>query len=164
MTIAIAIIAAVALQRLLELVWAQRNTARLRARGATEVGASHYPLIVLLHAAWLVSILIFLPLPVAISAVPLAAFLGLQLCRVWVLFTLGPYFTTRIISLPGAPLVRKGPYRYIRHPNYAVVIGEILTLPLVFGEVKVAIVFSLLNAAILTWRIRVEDAALAARR
>ena len=94
----------------------------------------------------------------------LGIFIALQLARVWVIATLGPYWTTRIITLEGAPLVRKGPYRFVRHPNYLVVAGEIAALPLAFGEVDVAIAFTLLNAAMLAWRIRQEDIALALRR
>jgi len=163
-SIAYAILAAVVAQRLVELDWARRNTKRLKARGAVEVGARHYPLIVLLHVTWLSAIALFLPRPAVIYAVPLALFLLLQLVRIWILVTLGPYFTTRIITLPGAALVRTGPYRFVRHPNYVVVAGEILFLPLVFGEPLVALVFTLLNAAMLYWRIRVEEAALASRR
>jgi len=163
-SIAYAILAAVVAQRLLELAWARRNTKRLKARGAVEVGARHYPLIVLLHVTWLGAIAFFLPRPAVIYAVPLALFLLLQLVRIWILVTLGSYFTTRIITLPGAALVRTGPYRFVRHPNYVVVAGEILSLPLVFGEPLVALVFTLLNAAMLYWRIRVEEAALASRR
>jgi len=163
-SIAYAILAAVVAQRLVELAWARRNTKRLKARGAVEVGARHYPLIVLLHVTWLSAIALFLPRPAVIYAVPLALFLLLQLVRIWILVTLGPYFTTRIITLPGAALVRTGPYRFVRHPNYVVVAGEILSLPLVFGEPLVALVFTLLNAAMLYWRIRVEEAALASRR
>jgi methyltransferase len=88
----------------------------------------------------------------------------LQAGRVWVIATLGPYWTTRIITLDGAPLVRSGPYRFVRHPNYLIVTGEIALLPLVFGEVLVCLVFSVLNAALLFWRIRQEDAALSLRR
>src|ERR1700742_4242759 len=105
-----------------------------------------------------------LPLPVTIYWVPLAVFVLLQLARVWVLATLGPYWTTRIITLPGAPLVRSGPFKYVRHPNYTVVASEILVFPLVFGELWVAAVFTVLNGAMLFWRIREEDQALAARR
>jgi methyltransferase len=158
------IIALVAVQRLAEVAYAEKNTRALLARGAVEVGRAHYPLIVLLHAAWLVAILYFLPSPVAIDWIALGVFIVLQGLRVWVLATLGPYWTTRIITLPGAPLVRKGPFRFIRHPNYTVVVCEIAVLPLVFGEITVAIVFSVLNAIILFWRIRQEAAALAARR
>ncbi|HXL98417.1 MAG TPA: isoprenylcysteine carboxylmethyltransferase family protein [Rhizomicrobium sp.] len=158
------IIGLVALQRLIEVIYAERNTKALFARGAVEIGRAHYPLIVALHAAWLVAILVFLPHPTPIYWGALAVFVVLQGLRVWVLMTLGPYWTTRIITLAGAPLVRKGPYRFIRHPNYAVVACEIAVLPLVFGELGVAIVFSLANAIILFWRIRQEDAALQTRR
>ena len=137
---------------------------RLLARGAVEVGRAHYPLIVLLHAAWLAAIVFFLPRDATIHWIALAVFVLLQLARVWVIATLGPYWTTRIITLQGAPLVRAGPYRFVRHPNYLVVAGEIAVLPLAFGEVPVAIVFTVLNAAVLAWRIRQEDAALAQRR
>ena len=160
-SIAYAILAAVAMQRLVELAWARRNTIRLKARGAVEVGAGHYPLIVLLHLTWLAA---FLPRPTVIYAVPLAVFVALRFCRIWILATLGPYFTTRIITLPGAALVRTGPYRFVRHPNYVVVAGEILSLPLAFGEPRVALLFTLLNAATLYWRIRVEETVLAPRR
>jgi methyltransferase len=119
---------------------------------------------VALHASWLLALPIFLPRPPVIYAIPLALFLLVELCRVWVFVTLGPYFTTRVITLPGAPLVRTGPYRFVRHPNYVIVVGEILLLPLALGEPGVATVFSVLNLAMLAWRIRIEDAALAARR
>lgn len=158
------IIAAVAVQRLGELAWARRNTGRLMTRGAVEVGRGQYPFVVALHVCWLAAIILFLPRPTPIYAIPLAFFVALQLMRFWVLVSLGPFFTTRVITLPGATLVQKGPYRFVRHPNYLVVAGEILTLPLVFGEIGVAIVFSLLNAAVLAWRIRIEDMTLAPRR
>ena len=154
----------VAAQRLIEVVYAERNTRALLARGAVEVGRAHYPLIVVLHAAWLTAIVLLLPADAVIHWWALALFIALQLARVWVLLTLGPFWTTRIITLDAAPLVRRGPYRFVRHPNYLVVAGEIAALPLAFGEVGVAIVFTLLNAAMLAWRIRQEDQALAARR
>ena len=162
--LAYAILALVALQRLGELALARRNTRALLARGAVEIGASHYPLIVFLHTAWLLSILWFLPFPAPIHWPMLGIFLLLQGLRVWVLATLGPYWTTRIISVPGVKLVKRGPYRFVRHPNYLVVAGEILVLPLAFGEIWVAILFSLANAAVLTWRIRQEETGLVARR
>jgi methyltransferase len=158
------IIALVALQRLAEVVYAEKNTRALRARGAVEVGRNHYPVMVSLHTAWLIAIVLMLPKPAPVYAIPLGVFVVLQLLRVWVLATLGPYWTTRIITLPGAPLVRSGPFKYIRHPNYTVVASEILVFPLVFGEVWVAAVFTVLNAMMLFWRIREEDQALAARR
>jgi methyltransferase len=158
------IIGLVALQRLAELIYAERNTRALLARGAVEIGRAHYPLIVVLHLAWLVAIVIAWPRPPPIDLLALAVFVVLQGLRVWVLATLGPYWTTRIITLPNAPLVKRGPYRFIRHPNYTVVIGEIAVLPLVFGEWKIAIAFSILNAAVLTVRIREEERALTGRR
>lgn len=159
-----AILVLVAAQRLAEVIYANRNTRALLARGAVEVGRSHYPLIVLLHASWLVAIAVLLPADATIHWLPLVVFGLLQLLRLWVIASLGPYWTTRIITLADAPLVRKGPYRFLRHPNYAVVVGEILLLPLAFGEYGVAILFTLLNAAVLAWRIRAEEAALATRR
>jgi methyltransferase len=164
MSAAIIVIVLVALERLVEMIYSARNTRALLARGAVEIGRAHYPLIVLLHAAWLVSLFVFLPNPAPLHWGWLAAFIALQALRIWVLVTLGPYWTTRILTLPGAPLVRKGPYRFLRHPNYAIVVGEIVSLPLAFGEVPVAVVFSLLNAAVLAWRISVEEGALATRR
>jgi methyltransferase len=94
----------------------------------------------------------------------LAVFVLLQGLRVWVLASLGRFWTTRVITLPGAPLVRRGPYRWFRHPNYLVVAGEILVLPLAFGAWEIAVIFSLANAAILTLRVRCEERALSPRR
>ena len=162
--IAYAIIFLVVLQRLGELVLANRNTKRLKAHGAVEIGARHYPLIVLLHTAWLLAVLWLLPAPLEISWPWLAIFVLLQAARIWVIASLGPYWTTRIISVPGKALVRRGPYRFVRHPNYLVVAGEILALPLAFHEIPVAIFFSLANAAILFWRTREEETGLVTRR
>ena len=157
------ILALVAAQRLAELVHAQHNTLVLLAKVAVEIGRAHYPLFVVLHAAWLLSILLMLPKPPPIYWLPLIGYIILQGLRVWTVTTLGPYWTTRIITLTDAPLVRRGPYRFVRHPNYMIVSGEIVLLPLVFGEVWVAIVFTVLNAALLFWRIREEETALAPR-
>jgi len=162
--IAYAVLALVAVQRLGELLVARRNTKALLAQGAVEFGAGHYPLIVLLHLSWLIAIAWLLPHPLLIPWPLLAVFMLLQGLRLWVLASLGPYWTPRIITLPGAPLVTAGPYRFLRHPNYLVVAGEILVLPLAFGEILVAIVFSIANAAMLYWRIRQEETGLAPRR
>jgi methyltransferase len=162
--VAYAVLAVMALQRLSELALAQRNSKILKARGAIESGAGHYFFIVALHVAWLVSVLVFLPHPTPVIWPLVALLVVLQLMRLWVVMTLGPFWTTRILSLPGAPLVKTGPYRFMRHPNYVVVVAEIAVLPLAFGEVAVAIVFSVINAILLTIRIRAEDAALASRR
>jgi methyltransferase len=157
------ILGLVAAQRLVELVVASGNTRRLLARGAREVGRGHYPLFVILHASWLAAILATTPLDRAPSWPLIGVFAGLQLARVWVIGTLGPYWTTRIITLDGAPVVRAGPYRFVRHPNYWIVVGEIAVLPLAFGNLGVAVIWSILNAALLRHRIRVEETALAGR-
>jgi methyltransferase len=159
MTLAMAILALVTLQRLGELWLSNRNMRRLLARGATEVGAAHYPLIVAVHALWLAALWWFAP-GRPVEGFWLALFILLQLARVWVIATLGDRWTTRIIILPDAPLVRAGPYRFINHPNYAVVVGEIAVLPLVFGLWSLAVLFSALNAAVLLIRIREENRAL----
>jgi methyltransferase len=155
------ILSLVTLQRLGELVLAERNTRRLLSHGAYEVGRGHYPFIVAVHGGWLITLWLLGPGP-PIHLVPLALFVALQAARVWVIASLGTRWTTRIIILPGAPLVRTGPYRWLDHPNYLIVVGEIFVLPLVFGLGEVALFFSLLNSAVLWVRIREENKALAA--
>jgi methyltransferase len=150
----------VALQRLTELAVARRNTRRLLARGGREVGAGHYPLFVLLHGGWLAALFFLTPPDAAIVWPLMALFVLLQIARVWIVITLGPFWTTRIITVPDAPLVCRGPYRWIRHPNYAVVTAEIAVLPLAFGQWLPALVFSALNLALLHHRIAVEENAL----
>jgi len=162
-TVALIVVLLVALQRLGELVHAARNTRALKAMGGTEVGRSHYPLIVAMHALWLVTILATVP-PDRGPSIPLLVLYGIvQVIRLWVMANLGQFWTTRVIALPGIPKVRRGPYKFVRHPNYMVVIVEIALLPLVFGEWQVAVVFSLLNAILLSWRITLENRVLAAR-
>lgn len=163
-TLGQAVVAAVALQRLAELAYARRNEARLRRAGAIEAGAGHYPLIVLLHAAWLVATFVAAGAGATLSWPLLAAYGLLQLVRLWIIATLGRYWTTRILTLPGAPLVASGPYRFCRHPNYALVVAEIAILPLAFGAWQLALAFSVANGVLLWWRIRIEDAALRSRR
>jgi methyltransferase len=158
-----AVVLLVALQRLAELAWAWRNTRRLLARGGLEAGRGHYPLMVLLHGAWLAAIAVMVPADAAASLLLLGAYMALQAGRLWVILSLGPYWTTRIVTVPDAPLVRIGPYRLCRHPNYAVVALEVPMLPLVFGAWKIALIFGVLNLALLAWRIRVEDRVLAGR-
>ena len=159
MTAAVVLLALVTLQRLAELVYGRANEQRLRGLGAVEIGAAHYPLIVLLHAAWLVALWVFG------SGQPLvwpwvALFALLQLGRGWVLATLGRRWTTRVMVVSGETLVRRGPYRLVSHPNYVVVALEIFVLPLALGLPWLAILFGLLNLAMLAWRIRVEGRAL----
>lgn len=154
-----AIMAFVTAQRLAELAIDRRNTARLLAAGAHEVGARHYPAIVAMHALWLAA-LWFTVGGRSVDLRLLAVFAVLQLLRVWVLATLGPRWTTRIIVTDSAPLVKKGPFRFVRHPNYTVVTAEIAVLPLVFGLVWIAVLFAVLNAAMLYVRIGAENRAL----
>lgn len=152
-------------QRLIELVIAGRNTRALLAEGAYEVGRGHYPAIVFLHVAWLVVLWAFLILGLTQFHPWFAiAYLAVQILRIWTMASLGRYWTARIIVVPDAPLVRKGPYRYIRHPNYLVVVLEIALLPLALGSWVLALGFSIVNAILLAWRIKVEEAALAPRR
>lgn len=159
MILPILVLGLVTVERLGELVIARRNTARLLRRGGVEHGASHYPLIVMLHAAWLAGLWILAwDRPVGLGW--LAIYLMLEGLRAWVLASLGPRWTTRIIIVPGEVLVRRGPYRWTPHPNYAVVVGEILVLPMVFGLPAYAAAFTALNAAVLWLRIRAEDRAL----
>lgn len=159
MILSVAVLALVTAQRLGELVLARRNTRRLLARGAIEVGAGHYPFIVALHAVWLIG-LWFLAWDRPLNLWLLTIFIGLQAARVWVIATLGDRWTTRIITLPGAPLIRRGPYRFVAHPNYVVVAAEILILPLAFGLGWFALVFSLLNAVMMWVRVRAEARAI----
>lgn len=154
------IVAVVAAQRLAELALARANTRRLLAQGGREHGARHYPAIVLLHTAWLLALVTFVDTETRPDWGWLVLFVLLQAARIWVVASLGRRWTTRIIVMPDAPLVVRGPYRWMRHPNYAVVAAEIVVLPLVFGAWWIALVFGLLNAAVLAWRIRSEDRAL----
>lgn len=163
MTLAVAILAFVTVQRLIELVIARSNTRYLMARGAIEIGRGHYPLLVLLHAAWLAALWCY-GRQAPVNLVLLALFMVMQALRVWVLATLGRRWTTRIIVLPGAPLVARGPFRLLRHPNYCVVVAEIALLPLALGLPWLAVLFSTLNALVLTIRIRAENGALAGQR
>jgi methyltransferase len=159
LNLGVVILGLVTLQRLGELWLANRNTRRLLANGAHEVAASHYPLIVIVHALWLATLWWLAP-PRPIDSFWLALFILIEFARIWVLASLGTRWTTRIIVLPNAPLVRRGPYRWVNHPNYLVVIAEIAVLPLVFGMPRIALLFTLLNAAVLTIRVREENRAL----
>jgi methyltransferase len=158
-------VALVAAQRLFELMLARRNERRARARGAVERGRGHYPFIVALHVLWLASTLVegLLRGPdfPAFWPVPLALFLLAQPLRYWAVFSLGENWNTKILVVPGARPVKRGPYRYLKHPNYVVVVVEILAFPLIFGAWITALVFTALNAAILSVRIREENRALA---
>jgi methyltransferase len=148
----------VGLERLAELAISNRNTRRLMAEGATEAGAGHYPLIVGVHTFWLVSLFFWVGFNhSAINLGWLVVYLALQVLRVWVMTTLGRYWTTRIIVPREAPLIRSGPYRFVRHPNYVVVVLEIAVLPLVVDAWPVAVIFTVLNGVALWVRIRAEN-------
>jgi methyltransferase len=153
------ILALVTLQRIAELSIAHRNTRRLLDRGGFEVGSGHYPLIVALHALWLAG-LWYLALGLEVSWPWIFAYLVLEAARGWIIAALGSRWTTRIIVVPGEPLVEGGPYRYFRHPNYLVVAGEIFILPMAFGLWWYAFAFAAVNGALLYWRIKSEDKAL----
>ena len=159
----IAILGFVTAQRLIELPIARANTRRLLTAGGHEVAPGHYPLIVIVHAAWLAALWWLAPgRPINLAL--LALFVMVELTRVWVLQSLGPRWTTRIIVVPGERLVARGPYRFVSHPNYVVVAAEIALLPLVFGLWQVALLFTALNATVLAIRIRAENRALESLR
>jgi methyltransferase len=159
MTGAIALLAFVTLQRASELVIAQRNTAALLKQGAIETGASHYPVMVLLHASWLAG-LWWLGWASTLNPWLVSAYAALQAFRIWILATLGKRWTTRILTVPGEALVKRGPFKLFRHPNYVLVALEVPLLPLAFGLTWLAVLFGVLNLAMLWWRIRAENKAL----
>ena len=159
----VVILAFVTFQRLGELALARRNTARLLAAGGYEVGAAHYPIIVVFHAVWLLGLWWLAP-SLSVNWIFIGIFAVLQALRIWVIATLGARWTTRIIRVPNETLVARGPFRFLNHPNYAVVALEIFVLPLAFGLVAFSIVSGLINICILAWRISVENTALAEAR
>ena len=160
MTIFHAVLALVLLQRGSEVVLAHANTARLLGKGAVEVDRAGYKWFVMLHAAWLAALALTVPAATAPRWTLLAVFFMLQAGRVWVIASLGPRWTTRLIVCPGERLVTSGPYRLIGHPNYLIVAGEIAILPLAFDAPLVAIGFSACNAVVLLRRVRLERVAL----
>lgn len=153
----------VIVQRVAELAYANANTRRLLAEGGREYGAKHYPLFILLHGGWLISIALFAKPDAAPNLILLNAFIASQTFRFWTLASIGRWWTTRIISAPHFPRVKRGPYRFLKHPNYTLVVVEIALLPLLLGAPAMAITFSFLNAALLWWRIRMENAVLGER-
>jgi methyltransferase len=155
---------AVLLQRGLEELHSARNTRWLIARGAYEVGRDYYPVVAVTHLAWIAALFFLVPPAASVSIWILAVYLLLQIIRYWVIGTLGHYWTHRIVTLDRAPLIRTGPYRYMRHPNYAVTIAETLVLPLAFGAVALAIIMTAVWTSVLSYKILLEDGALARRR
>lgn len=159
-------IALIIVQRMVEVIIAKRNARWIKSKGGYEVGKNHYKYIVSLHALFFLSLLteVTLSPPVLYSwtVIPLTIFILAQVGRVWALSSLGKFWNTRIMVLPGAQVIVKGPYRFVKHPNYIIVITEILTLPLIFQAYWTAITFTILNACVLTIRIKAEESALRA--
>lgn len=166
MTWYLLLIAAVAAERVAELVVSQRNLAWSRARGGVEFGAGHYPAMVVLHTGLLVGCVVEVyalhrPFVGWLGWPMLAVVIAAQGLRWWCIATLGRQWNTRVVVVPGAPRVTGGPYRYISHPNYVAVVAEGIALPLVHSAWLTAAVFTALNAALLRTRISTENAALA---
>ena len=158
------ILVLVSFERLAELVISSRNTKRLLADGAIEVGAGHYPFIVAVHTGWIIALFSWASLaPAELNLIWAALYVAIQPLRAWVILTLGRFWTTRIIVPKNVPLVQRGPYKFISHPNYVVVVLEIAVLPLVIGAWPVAVAFSILNACVLWVRIRAENHSLQSR-
>jgi methyltransferase len=154
----------VLLQRALEELYSAHNTSRLIAEGGREAGRDYYPVVAITHLAWIAAIFLLIP-PTAPVIWPLATlYLLLQVARYWIIGTLGRYWTHRIITLENTPVVRAGPYRYLRHPNYVVTIAETFLLPLVFGEAAIAVIFGCVWSAVIYYKILLEDSALCERR
>jgi methyltransferase len=155
---------AVLVQRGAEELYSQRNTRRLLREGGHEAGHDYYPLVAVTHLAWIASVFFLIPPTAPIHWPALLLYLALQIARYWIIGSLGRYWTHRIITLGGAPIVRRGPYRYVRHPNYAVACAETLLLPLAFGSLALAIIMTAIYAAAIRYKIVLEEQALAPRR
>jgi methyltransferase len=155
-------ISAVILLRISELVLSRRNEKWLLQNGAIEFGKEHYSIIVALHVSFFISLVTEFLLKGSDSWSPVLMILYflLILFKGWIIFSLSKFWNTKIYHIPNHPLVKKGPYKYIRHPNYIVVVAEILIIPLVFELYITAIIFTILNAIMLTIRIKAEEKAM----
>ena len=154
----------VLLQRALEELYSQRNTRRLLEQGAHQVGTDFYPIVAAVHLCWIAGLAVLVPPSAPVHAPLLIAFVVLQGLRYWIIATLGRYWTHRIITLPKAPIVSDGPYRLLRHPNYALTVAETLLLPLAFGQLALGVIFAVMWAAVLKHKAQLEDRALDMRR
>jgi methyltransferase len=154
----------VLIQRAAEELHSARNTRRLLAEGATEVGRDYYPVVAVTHLAWVASIFLLIPPDAPVIWPLVILYVLIQPVRYWIIGTLGRYWTHRIITLPGSPVVRRGPYRFIRHPNYAVTVAETLILPLAFGALPLAVIMTAVWSAVVGHKIVLEDRANAGRR
>lgn len=155
---------ALLVQRGLEEIHSQRNTRRLLNDGASEAGASYYPVVAVTHLSWIAALFLLIPAGSAPSLPLLGLFLALQVARYWIIFSLGRFWTHRIITLPAAPIVRHGPYRFIRHPNYLVTFLETILVPAAFGAWAVSLLFGAIWGVVLVHKIKLEDEALDQRR
>lgn len=154
----------VLIQRGAEELYSARNTKTLLAAGAREIGRDYYPVVAATHLAWIASLFFLVPPSAPILWPLIVIYLVLQLIRYWIIASLGRFWTHRIITLVAAPIVARGPYRYVRHPNYAVTVAETLVLPLAFGAVALGLIMTALWWTVLAVKIKLEDDALAARR
>ena len=155
---------ALLIQRGFEEIHSQRNTRRLLNEGASEAGASYYPVVAVTHLSWIAAVFLLVPVGAKMSVPLLGFFLALQVARYWIIFSLGQYWTHRIISQPAAPIVRNGPYRFLRHPNYLVTFLETILVPAIFGAWAVGLLFGVIWGVVLVYKIKLEDEALDARR
>jgi methyltransferase len=155
---------AILIQRGAEELHSARNTRRLIEAGGREEGRDFYPVVAVSHLAWIAAIFFLIPPDAAIARPVLIVFLLLQPVRYWIIATLGRWWTHRIITLDGAPIVARGPYRLLRHPNYAVTYAETFLLPLAFGASALAVIMTAIWVAVVRYKITLEDRANAARR
>jgi methyltransferase len=153
----------VLLQWALEELYSERNTHRLLVDGAREAGGDFYRVVAAAHLCWIAGLAFLVPPNAPVQPLPLAIFIALQPLRYWIIATLGRFWNHRIVSLPRAPIVKRGPYRLTRHPNYVVAIAETFVLPLAFGQFAFAVIFPTFWIVVLRHKIRLEDAALAKR-
>ncbi|MCJ7839505.1 hypothetical protein MUB24_01000 [Lederbergia sp. NSJ-179] len=160
----LALISFIAVQRLFELYIARKNEKWMLQKGGMEYGQEHYPYMVMMHISFFISLLVEVTLTdqgqARLWPVFLVVFVLLQMARIWVISTLGKHWNTKIIVLPGADIIKKGPFQYVKHPNYMIVTLELLVVPLMFHAYITAIIFFLLNQWILSIRIAVEEEAL----
>jgi methyltransferase len=153
----------VLVQRGLEELYSRRNTRRLLAEGGREEGRDFYPVVVVTHLAWIAALFLLVPGSAPVSVPLLVAYLLLQAVRYWVIGSLGRYWTHRIITVGTLPVVRAGPYRFVRHPNYWVTIVETFLLPAVFGAYALGAIIGTIWTAVIAYKMRLEDGALAGR-
>jgi methyltransferase len=151
-------------QRGAEELYSARNTKALLAEGASEAGATFYPVVAATHLAWIASLFFLIPPDARIIWPLIVYYLALQVVRYWVIASLGRFWTHRIITLADAPITRRGPYRCLSHPNYALTIVETFALPLAFGALALAAIMTALWWVVIATKIKLEDEALAARR